>query len=39
VNSSREYAPIIVDALARIGCPKNLRGDPQRTGCSWARRA
>jgi Domain of unknown function (DUF4375) len=22
VNSSREYAPIIVDALRRIGCPK-----------------
>jgi hypothetical protein len=22
VNSSREHAPIIVDALARIGCPK-----------------
>jgi Domain of unknown function (DUF4375) len=22
VNSSREYAPLIVDALARIGCPK-----------------
>jgi Domain of unknown function (DUF4375) len=22
VNSSREYAPMIVDALARIGCPK-----------------
>jgi uncharacterized protein DUF4375 len=22
VNSSREYAPAIVDALARIGCPK-----------------
>lgn len=25
VNSSREYAPIIVDALRRIGCPKTAR--------------